>query len=196
MNLHYRVNLVVTKSQKRKGKIMGLFNGLFGSKISPDKIGEEVREMAKYFLKNTDDQKYSPESFTELYAFIFFEFDSQFFLLGLENRGVVTSALANAFRSSFEKDFSDADVDTFEKILDERIEEYGKLLRDRRNKSAFVDRLDYYLRQANCLGSAHKKDSPVVIVDVFAMVAGRSDVGAFYIKTLAPYLLKLIQKFQ
>jgi hypothetical protein len=173
---------------------MGLFTRLFGGS---DPIGDRACKLVLGFLESSDEKEVTASTFTELFSFVYFEIDSVLFVRKIPARESIASSMVESYRHTLQTHFDPSNANTHEMVLNQRIEEYGAMLRSHRQKSDIVEKLDFYLSQASGLSEHHRDgESPVVLGDIFSMVGNRAGLTEFYKESLAPFIKTIIAKHQ
>lgn len=176
---------------------MSLLGKVFGRSSGSDTIGDQTCKLVLNFLESSGQHDLTASTFTELFAFVYFEIDSVLFGRKISARASIADSLSTSYSDTMQWRFGPHDEDKHLAMFDQRIQEYGAMLRSHKEKSDIVEKLDFYLNQASGLDDYHRDgESPVVIGDVFEMFGGRLGLTEFYTESLAPFIDSIIAKYQ
>jgi ABC-type transport system involved in Fe-S cluster assembly fused permease/ATPase subunit len=174
---------------------MNLFSKLFERKKSVESIGEDVSQLVEVFLKSSHNHEFTPITYTELFAFVYFQVDFTLCNNRIQHRDSIANSMSQAFYKIVDNVFNDIDVDLQETVLNERIQEYGSMARSHIEPSEIFKRADFYLKQGSGLDAHHESGathSPVVIGDVFSMLGQTKELSKFYTESLAPLIRTIL----
>jgi hypothetical protein len=173
---------------------MGLFSKLFG-KPKSIKYGDEAGRLVQSFLNSSANLKFSAFTFTELFAFVYFEIDSVLYARKSSARQSIATSLSTSFLNILGSQFKNQNESAILEMLNSRIMEYGAMTRAHKEKSDMVEKLDFYLTQASKKGAfLQGTSSPIVLTGAFESLTARSELTQFYIAVLAPFVKSLLSK--
>ncbi|MFC1761811.1 hypothetical protein ACFL6U_06995 [Planctomycetota bacterium] len=161
---------------------------------SPDQIANETENLINSYLRSSGSYNLNIFTFTEIFAFLFFQIDSVLFKKGISKRDEISQALYRKYQTIIaNRKFPLEQTEIYyTDTLDFRISEYGEMLRKRKEMADIVERLTFYLDQCDA-GKFHTNNSPLVLKDFFKMTEGRTDIVAFYTETAANFVMKIVK---
>ena len=168
---------------------MSTFRKLFDN--SSD-TGTEACNLVQKFLSSAQGYKLSEYTFTELFAFLYFELDSVMSARKMESRRSIVNSLSTAYCATLESKFRVKNVDEHINMMKRRISEYAQDQNSGKERSDIVERLSFYLDQASIKNGYHVIGDPLGLGDFFVSMNGKMELANFYIKLIAPFVRKTI----
>lgn len=173
---------------------MGLFEKFFGKGLESESIGDQTCALVMNFLDSSHQYKPNIFTFTELFAFVYFEVDSVLFNRQIPARQLIADSLLHSYLENVQKRYKDDKNAHYEMLL-QRTEIYGEMYREHKEKAEIVQRLTFYMNQALGLDGYHQEEeSPVVIGDIFGDMGRQAELTTFYVDRLAPFVKGIITK--
>ncbi len=176
---------------------MSILSGIFGKRSRRPNAGDATCDLIVQFLEVSPQHKVSALTFTELFAFVFCEIDSVLYGRNIPARAAVADSLTAAYTDTLRTHLKLKPMEAMEhgQMLARRIQEYGKMFRERKEKSDIVEKLHFYLIQASRLDKyLIDDDSPIALVDVFADRESAEGLAVFYIHKLVPLIEVIVAK--
>jgi len=159
-----------------------------GNDKFPD-YGDEACKLTLSFLTTSQYLKLSIFTFTELFAFVYFQMDYILFARKSSARLEINKLLMNSFISVSLSQFKPHEELEISKLFNKRTEEYGEMTRSYKETSDIVERLLFYLTQASARDDfIHSDDEHIVLIDAFQSKDTGTEFYQFYISTLAPFI--------
>lgn len=186
--------------------LANLTNTLYGTNIKPDSTSaEEViesitdfdtgKKLSDIILKTLNEScayQYSKYTFTELYAYAFFEFENSLGEKALLRSGrPVRLSFSASYDNAMMYEFKERDIQKHRKVLFERMNELRKILISGQDRSDMIDGLSFYLDQASLKEGYQFEGEPVMIGgDFMASVKGKQELFFFCQNLLMPLIFE------
>lgn len=172
---------------------MNIFKKIFGGSRNSGGSNSNANELVLGFLKSSRGHKSSVYTYTELFAFIYFEIDSVLSARRMLCRQSFVQSLSEIYSDTLVSRFNINDVDKHISILNSRIKEYAEGHNSGKEKSEIIDGLGFYLDQASLKNDYQVLGSPVMLGgNPMNMIMAKQELSNFYIKSLAPFIQRLI----
>jgi hypothetical protein len=122
---------------------MSILSDIFGKRSSRPNIGDATCDLIVQFLEESTQYKASAFTFTELFAFVYFEIDSVLYRHKIPARATIAESLTTSYTDMLQSQFEPMEENEHFRMLMHRIQEYGQMFRARKEKSDMVDILHF-----------------------------------------------------